>query len=264
MCVVFLTGDIMVVEVVTDYEAMSERAAERIAGRINAKPDSVIGFATGSTPIGLYKSLINRHRNGELDFSQLTSFNLDEYVGLDSDHEQSYYRFMFEQLFSHVNIDKNRIHIPDGMVNDIEAYCSWYESEIEKRGGLDVQILGIGANGHLGFNEPGSSLGSRTRRVTLTDVTVNDNARFFDHPGDVPRHAVTMGIGTILEAKSLLLLASGAGKAEAIRNSLEGPITAMVPGTALQWHPDVHIIIDEAAASALTYSHHHGIAEPKH
>ncbi len=253
----------MLVDIVEDYEALSEKSAQKIAEIIKSKPTAVIGFATGSTPVGLYQRLVQYHKNDGLDFSGLTTFNLDEYIGLPADHIQSYAYFMWRHLFSHVNVKKGAVHIPDGMSEDVDSHCAWYEEQIEKAGGLDVQILGIGANGHLAFNEPGSSLGSRTRIKTLTTETVNSNARFFDTTEQVPKYAITMGVGTIMEARQLLLMASGAGKAEAIRATLEGPVTAMVPATIVQLHRDAHTIIDEMAASKLHYNHHDGIAELK-
>ena len=253
----------MLVEVFPDYEAISDRAAEIVTNQIRKKPDSAIGFATGSTPLGLYQRLIRNHKEHGLDFSKVTTFNLDEYVGLSPDHDQSYHYFMWTNLFSHVNVDPSCVHIPQGMADDIDGFCAWYEQKIEQVGGIDLQILGIGGNGHIAFNEPGSSLGSRTRIKTLTEKTITDNARFFDDPEQVPRYAITMGIGTIMDAKNLLLLGSGEGKANAIKTTLEGPITAMVPATIVQLHQHAHILIDEAAASSLEYYHHHGIIEPK-
>ena len=253
----------MLVEIYNDYEAMSSRAANVVAHQIQRKPDSVIGFATGSTPLGLYKRLIERNQSGILDLSKITTFNLDEYVGLPPHHDQSYHFFMWENFFKHVNVSERNVFIPMGMTEDFEHYCAWYEERIEKAGGIDLQILGIGANGHLAFNEPGSSLGSRTRIKILTEQTVEDNARFFENPDEVPRFAITMGIGTIMEARKLLLIASGESKADAIKATLEGPITAMVPSTIVQLHRNSHILLDEAAASKLEYRHHHGISEPK-
>jgi glucosamine-6-phosphate deaminase len=253
----------VLVEVVLDEAAMSRRGADIVAAQLREKPDSVIGLATGSTPLGVYRRLIEMHRDQGLDFSTVTTFNLDEYVGLPPDHEQSYYTFMWANLFDHINVEPSRVHIPQGTVDDLDAFCVWYERQIARAGGLDLQILGIGANGHLAFNEPGSSLGSRTRVKQLTEKTIHDNARFFDDPSHVPRFAITMGIGTIMGARKLLLLANGAGKAEAIRATLEGPVTAMVPATIVQLHPHAHIIVDEAAASKLEYRHHHGLSEPR-
>ena len=253
----------MLVEVFPDYEAISERAAEIVTDQIRRKPDSVIGFATGSTPLGLYKRLIQNHTQRGLDFSKITTFNLDEYVGLSPDHDQSYHYFMWKNLFDHVNVTPARVHIPQGMADDIEAFCAWYERRIEQAGGIDLQILGIGGNGHIAFNEPGSSLGSRTRIKTLTQKTTEDNARFFDDPAQVPHLAITMGIGTIMDARKVLLIGSGAGKTDAIKATLEGPITAMVPATIVQLHRHAHILVDEAAVATLQYRHHHGITEPK-
>jgi glucosamine-6-phosphate deaminase len=253
----------MLVEVVSDYETLSDRAAQVVVNQIRKKPDSVVGFATGGTPAGLYERLVDAHCNNGLDFSKLTTFNLDEYVGLPPAHEQSYAHYMWDALFDHVNVAPGRVHIPHGMADDIQAHCSWYERRIEEAGGIDLQILGIGANGHIAFNEPGSSLGSRTRIKTLTDKTVADNARYFEDDEMVPEYAITMGVGTIMEAKRILLLASGTRKATAMKKTLEGRLTAMVPASMVQMHRFAHIIIDEEAAAELDYHHHHGIAEPK-
>lgn len=253
----------MLVETVADYDAMSEMAARTVAHQIRMKPDSVIGFATGSTPLGLYRLLVKWHTEEGLDFSKVTTFNLDEYIGLPPTHPESYNYFMWENLFKHVNVSPSRVHIPQSVHQEVEFFCEWYEEQIEKAGGLDIQILGIGANGHLAFNEPGSSLGSRTRIKTLTTKTVRDNARFFENEEEVPRFAITMGIGTIMEARKLLLLASGHGKAQAVKAMLEGPVTAMVPATIVQLHRDAFVVIDEAASSLCDYRHHNGISEPK-
>jgi glucosamine-6-phosphate deaminase len=253
----------MLVEVVDDYEALSDRAAEVVIEQIRKKPDSTIGFATGGTPKGLYDRLIEAHETRGLDFSKLTTFNLDEYVGLPPEHEQSYAHYMWSNLFDHVNVSERQVHIPHGMADDVDAHCRWYERRIEKAGGIDLQILGIGANGHIAFNEPGSSLGSRTRIKTLTSKTVRDNARYFEDKDMVPEYAITMGVGTIMEAREVLLIASGERKAEAMKSTLEGPLTAMVPASMVQEHRFAHVVIDDEAASELDYRHHHGIAEPK-
>ena len=253
----------MLVEVVDDYETMSDRAAEVVIEQIRRKPDSVLGFATGGTPEGLYNRLVEAHETRGLDFSKLTTFNLDEYVGLPPEHEQSYAHYMWSTLFDHVNVNPSRVHIPHGMADDIDAHCRWYERRIEEAGGIDLQILGIGANGHIAFNEPGSSLESRTRIKTLTEKTVADNARYFEDPDMVPEYAITMGVGTIMEADEVLLLASGERKAEAMKKTLEGHITAMMPASMVQMHRFAHVVIDEAAAAELDYRHHDGIAEPK-
>jgi len=234
------------------YEDLSQEAARLVADRLRRKPNLVLGLATGSTPLGLYKALIDRCQNEGLDFSKVTTFNLDEYIGLPRSHEQSYHYFMRESFFKHINLDARHTHVPDGMARDIEAQCEWYEQRIRDVGGIDLQILGIGANGHLAFNEPGSSLGSRTRIKTLSERTVHDNARFFASMEQVPRYAITMGIGTIMEARELLILASGESKAEAVRAAVEGPITATCPASICQMHQRAYFIIDEAARSKLT------------
>jgi len=253
----------MLVTIKDDYESMSKQAAELVAGQVRRKPDSVIGFATGSTPLGLYNELIRLHRETGLDFSKITTFNLDEYVGLPPEHDQSYHYFMWENLFKHINVDPRHVYIPDGMSDDIDYFCQWYEKQMDEVGGLDLQILGIGGNGHIAFNEPGSSLGSRTRIKTLTSKTVKDNARFFEDPEEVPKYAITMGIGTIMDARKLVLVASSEGKADAIKATLEGPITAMVPATIVQMHQQAHVVLDKEAASKLEYEHHEGIVERK-
>lgn len=233
------------------YEQMSVEAAEIIGDAIHLKPNLVLGLATGSTPIGTYRELIRMHKAGELDFSKVITFNLDEYVGLPSTHDQSYHYFMHENLFDHVNISPANVHVPSGVVRDFDRYCQWYEDEIAKVGGVDLQVLGIGSDGHIGFNEPGSSLASRTMIVTLTEETISDNSRFFEHPGDVPRFAITMGVGTIMEAKYCLLLANGEKKADPVEALVEGPITSQVTASALQMHPRATVIVDNAAASKL-------------
>ncbi|NOY76695.1 MAG: glucosamine-6-phosphate deaminase [Calditrichaeota bacterium] len=235
------------------YEEMSVEGAKLVAALIRRKPDAVIGFATGSTPLGMYKELIRLHKEEGLDFSKLTTFNLDEYVGLRPEHPESYHYFMWENLFKHVNVNPSKVHIPMGMADDIDAFCEWYEEKIKEAGGIDLQILGIGGNGHIAFNEPGSSLGSRTRIKTLTEKTRKDNARFFNNDmSQVPKYAITMGIGTIMDARELVMLANGPNKAEAIKITVEGPITAMVPATIVQMHRKATIIVDKEAGSKLT------------
>ncbi len=234
------------------YEDVSKLSAEIIADIIRRKPRAIIGLATGSTPLGTYKELIRLHKEEGLDFSRTVTFNLDEYVGLTHDHPQSYHFFMWENLFKHINVNSKNVHIPDGTAKDIPGFCRWYEEQIVKSGGLDVQLLGIGSNGHIAFNEPGSSLGSRTRVKTLDEKTRQDNARFFRNLNEVPKYAITMGIGTIMDARQLVLVANGAGKAEAIQKTVEGPITAMVPATIVQLHPKATITIDKAASTKLT------------
>ena len=245
----------MLVTVKEDYDAMSREAAQLVAERLRKKPNLVLGLATGSTPLGSYKELIRMHQKEGLDFSKVTTFNLDEYIGLSPDHTQSYHHFMMENFFRHINVDHRYMHIPHGMASDIEAHCEWYEEQIKKVGGIDLQILGIGANGHLAFNEPGSSLGSRTRIKTLTEQTVKDNARFFKNQKDVPRYAITVGIGTIMDARELLLLGSGLRKADAVHAAVEGPITHMCPASIIQMHRRATVITDTEAASKLTRSY---------
>jgi len=234
-----------------DAESVARRAARFVAEIIRRRPTCVLGLATGGTVVGLYNELIRLHREAGLDFSRVASFNLDEYVGLDPAHPQSYRHFMQENFFDHVNIDVRNTHVPDGRALDFDAHCEQYERMIRDEGGIDLQLLGIGSDGHIAFNEPGSSLGSRTRLKTLTPETVRDNARFFGSEEEVPRCAITMGVGTILESRRCLLLACGATKAKAIAATIEGPVTAQVTASALQLHRDVICVIDEAAAGAL-------------
>lgn len=232
-------------------EAVARTAAQFVARLVRRHPTCVLGLATGGTPLGLYRELIRMHREEGLDFSRVVSFNLDEYVGLGPTHPQSYRHFMQQNFFDHINIDVRNTHVPDGRALDFEAYCVQYEKMIEEEGGIELQVLGIGSDGHIAFNEPGSSLGSRTRLKTLTAETVRDNARFFATPEEVPRLAVTMGVGTILESRQCLLLACGQSKARAIRDTIEGPVTAQVTASALQLHRDVVCVIDEEAAQLL-------------
>ena len=216
------------------------------------KPNLVLGLATGSTPIGLYKALVKLHREEKLDFSNVITFNLDEYIGIPIEHPESYHTFMSKHFFDHVNIPSENQHIPQNTTENHEAFCTSYEEAIVRAGGIDIQVLGIGTDGHIGFNEVGSSLSSRTRIKTLSLSTIKANAIHFDGKIDaVPEMAITMGIGTIMDAKQCLLLASGEAKSEAIAKAVEGPITAMVPASILQMHPKTTVIIDEAAASKL-------------
>jgi len=230
----------------------SEVAARLVARQLREKPNSVLGLATGSTPCKLYQLLARMHREDGLDFSKATTFNLDEYVNLDPTHPASYHQFMEENFFSHVNVRRESVHIPDGMIADVPAHCAEYERAIRKAGGIDLQILGLGSDGHLGFNEPGSSLASRTRIKTLTERTRTDNARFFTGAQEVPHHVITMGLGTIMESRMCLLLAFGKAKAEAVAASVEGPVTASVPGSLLQFHPQAKVLLDAESASSLT------------
>ncbi|MBC8868467.1 MAG: glucosamine-6-phosphate deaminase [Planctomycetes bacterium] len=236
----------------SDAQGVGWRAARFVASLVRRKPGCVLGLATGGTPLGTYNELIRMHQQESLDFSQVTTFNLDEYVGLDPAHPQSYRYFMQENFFRHINVDPGKAHVPDGRAKDLGAYCQEYEQMIEHAGGIDLQILGIGRDGHIAFNEPGSSLGSRTRLKSLTGETITDNARFFEDESQVPRLAITMGVGTILESRQCLLLATGTSKARAIRSTIEGSITAQVTASALQLHRDVTAVIDEEAAAWLT------------
>src|SRR3954469_2454259 len=234
-----------------DYAEMSKVAADIVAELLNTKPNAVLGMATGSTPLGLYQELVRLHNKEQLDFSRVTTFNLDEYVGLNVNHPQSYHFFMHEHFFRHVNIPPHNINIPSGTTSNYPAFCQWYEGRIAESGGIDLQILGIGTDGHIAFNEPCSSLSSRTRLKTLARQTIDDNARFFERRDDVPIYAITMGVGTILEARKILLLASGANKAGAIAAAVEGPVTSMITASALQMHPDTTVYVDEPAAGKL-------------
>ena len=234
-----------------NYEQMGKVAAEIVVDVLNAKPNAVLGMATGSTPLGLYQELVRLYKADHLDFSRVTTFNLDEYVGLPVSHNQSYHYFMHENFFKHVNIPAQNINIPSGTTSNYRAFCNWYEHRISECGGIDLQILGIGSDGHIAFNEPTSSMTSRTRLKTLAKSTIDDNARFFEKREDVPVYAITMGVGTILDARKLILLGSGKGKAKAIAQTVEGPITSMVTATAIQMHQDAKVIIDEEAAGEL-------------
>jgi len=234
-----------------NYDEMSIEAAEIIKDAIHLKPNLILGLATGSTPIGTYAELIRMHKAGDLDFSKVVTFNLDEYVGLPPTHDQSYHYFMHDKLFNHVNISPANVHVPSGIAKDFNSYCQWYEDEIDKVDGIDIQVLGVGSDGHIGFNEPGTSLTSRTSIVTLTEETLDDNARFFENKADVPRFAITMGVGTIMEAALCLLVANGEKKSEQVAALVEGPITSQITASALQMHPNATVIIDEPAALKL-------------
>lgn len=235
-----------------DAQAVGGRAAEFVARLIGRKPNCVLGLATGSTPLTLYRELIRRHREERLSFAEVTTFNLDEYVGLGPSHPQSYRNFMDQHLLGQADFTPSKTHVPDGRALDFESSCRRYEEAIAAAGGIDLQVLGIGRDGHIAFNEPGSSLGSRTRVKTLTSETIRDNARFFGSEDRVPRLAITMGVGTILESRRCLLLATGSGKAAAVRSAIEGPLTAQVTASALQLHRDAIAIVDEEAAGWLT------------
>ncbi|WP_439024658.1 glucosamine-6-phosphate deaminase [Bacillus halotolerans] len=243
----------MKIIVADHYEDLCKLSANMIKEYVQAKKDAVLGLATGSTPIGLYKQLISDYQAGEIDFSKVITFNLDEYAGLSPSHPQSYNKFMHEHLFQHINVQPDHIHIPQGDNPQLEAECKVYEEFIRQAGGIDVQILGIGSNGHIGFNEPGSDFEDRTRIVRLSESTIQANARFFGgDPVLVPRLAVSMGIKTIMEfSKHIVLLANGEEKADAIQKMAEGPVTPDVPASILQKHNHVTVIADQKAAQKL-------------
>ena len=230
-----------------DYAAMSRRAANIISAQIILKPDSVLGLATGSSPIGTYKQLVERYNNGDLDFSGVRTVNLDEYKGLNRDNSQSYYYFMHENLFKHVNINPANTNIPNGLAKDASAECARYDQIIQELGGVDLQLLGIGHNGHIGFNEPCDFFEKLTHEVALSERTIEANSRLFASKDEVPTHAYTMGIQSIMQAKHVVLIASGSDKAEIIKKAFFGPVTPSVPASVLQFHNNVDIVVDEAA-----------------
>lgn len=234
-----------------NYEEMSKKAANIIAAQVISKPDCVLGLATGSTPIGTYKELIKKYESGDLDFSEVKSVNLDEYKGLPRTNDQSYYYFMNDNLFKSVNIDLAKTNVPNGMEPDAATECANYEKIIASFGGQDLQLLGLGHNGHIGFNEPCDEFIKDTHCVDLTESTIEANKRFFSSIDDVPRQAYTMGIHTIMKAKKILVVASGADKADVINKAFFGPVTPQVPASILQLHPDVMVVIDEAAAAKI-------------
>lgn len=237
--------------VTKSYDEMSKVAANEMAESIKANPEIVLGLATGGTPVSMYKELIRMYNEGELDFSKVTSINLDEYVGLSGDHDQSYRYFMNTNLFDHINIDKNKTFVPNGLAKDVEEECKAYDARIQDMGGIDIQLLGLGANGHIGFNEPGEELSVGTHLTDLKESTIEANARFFDSIDNVPRKAITMGLGGIMKAKNIMVIASGEGKAEVVKAMMSGKITTEIPATMLQMHRNVVLIVDEAAAKLL-------------
>lgn len=241
----------MLVKIERDYEAVSERAAKVVADVVRRKPNAVLGLATGSTPEGMYRALIRIARQERLDFSRVTTFNLDEYEGLPAGHPQSYHAFMWKHLFDGLGLREEQTNLLDGLAKDLSAECVDYEERIRQAGGIDVQVLGIGGDGHIAFCEPGSSLAGRTSVVALHPQTIADNARFFDRPEDVPRRALSMGVGTILEARCCLILASGEKKSEPWAGMIEGPVTSQLPASALQFHPWTIAIADAGASAKL-------------
>ncbi|MBD1584070.1 glucosamine-6-phosphate deaminase [Pseudoalteromonas sp. S16_S37] len=241
----------MQIVILNDAAEVAAYGADIFSTQLQRKAESVLGLATGSTPVALYQELIRRNREGELSFKDATTFNLDEYLGLEGTHPQSYRYFMNEQLFNHIDIDIDNTHVPPGDAKNPITACQDYEARMAAAGGVDIQLLGIGRNGHIGFNEPSSGLTSRTRVKTLTKETIEDNARFFEEGEYQPHLSITMGIGTILDAKKVVLLATGENKADAIQAMVEGPLTASCPASALQLHKNAVIVIDLLAASKL-------------
>lgn len=234
-----------------DYADMSRKAANIISAQVIMKPDCVLGLATGGTPVGIYEKLVERYNEGDLDFSEVTSVNLDEYRGLPKDHPESYWSFMHRNLFDHVNIDPAHINLPDGTNMDAEAECKRYDEVIRRVGGVDLQLLGIGHDGHIGFNEPCDHFPVRTHEVALTESTRRANARFFAGEDEVPTAAYTMGVGTVMAARRVLMIVTGGDKADILRRAFCGPVTPWVPASILQFHPDVTLICDEAAWSGM-------------
>lgn len=237
--------------VTEDYNAMSRQAANILSAQVIAKPDCTLGLATGSTPIGTYKVLIERYEQGDLDFSNVKSINLDEYVGLSGEHDQSYRYFMNHNLFNHVNIKPENTNVPNGLAEDVEAECLRYNKVIEELGPIDTQVLGLGHDGHIGFNEPADHFPLLTHKVDLEDVTIEANARFFASKDEVPKQALTMGISTIMQAKQVLMVVSGKDKAEIVKKAFTGPVTPEVPASILQMHPNVVLVGDKDALSLL-------------
>ena len=242
----------MIIYEAKDYKDMSRKAANIISAQIIMKPNCVLGLATGSTPIGTYEQLVEWYHKGDLDFSKVTSVNLDEYRGLEKSNDQSYDYFMHEHLFDKVNIHPENVNLPDGMAEDAEKECQRYEELIRSLGGVDLQLLGLGHNGHIGFNEPGAAFEKETHCVNLTERTIEANKRFFASADDVPKQAFTMGIKTIMQAKKILVIASGEDKAEILKEAFFGPVTPAVPASILQLHNNVIVVGDQAVLSKLT------------
>lgn len=239
--------------VVKDYNEMSQRASQAIAKEIKNNPHAVLGLATGSTPLGTYKELIRMHQEDNLDFLNITTFNLDEYIGLDEHHPNSYSHYMRVEFFDHINIKNKNTHIPDGKIKDLQMCCKYYDASIDQAGGIDFQLLGIGPNGHIAFIEPDDALSVHTNIVNLTEDTIEANSRFFSSIDEVPKQAISMGIGSILRARKILLLANGAGKANAIKNLLAtNKVSTKIPASFLYLHPQTTIIVDEAAYSLVS------------
>ncbi|BCR36814.1 glucosamine-6-phosphate deaminase [Mariniplasma anaerobium] len=233
-----------------DYAAVSQKASEIVINQIKTKANSVLGLATGSTPLKLYDNLVKAYQNKEISFKYILSYNLDEYIGIDRNHSQSYYQYMHQHLFSLVDMDEKNVHIPNNDVNRIDEIAELYNIDLNKHQ-IDLQILGIGSNGHIGFNEPGTPLGNETFIVELDEQTRKDNMRFFNSLEEVPKYAITMGIKNIMKSKKIILMASGIEKADAVYHMIHGRVTDELPASVLQLHPDVVVIVDKLAASKL-------------
>ncbi|HPO27788.1 MAG TPA: glucosamine-6-phosphate deaminase [Petrotogaceae bacterium] len=239
----------MKILVCKDYEELSRKSAEIIVSQVNQKKDSVLGLATGGTPVGMYQELVKSYREGKVDFGKVITFNLDEYYGVDPKNVNSYHYYMNTNFFDHVNIDRKSINIPNGMSKDIEKECREYDEKIQSLGGIDLQILGVGLNGHIGFNEPARELMSTTHITDLTKETINANARFFEDISQVPTKAITVGMATILRSKKIVVLINGKNKSKIFDKITGKKITTQIPATLLQLHPDVTIVVDEQAAT---------------
>ena len=234
-----------------NYEEVSKKAAQMILSQVTLKPNSVLGLATGSTPIGMYENLVSLNKKADIDFSEVRTFNLDEYYKLPKENDQSYHYFMYKNLFDHININPENIHIPNGMTDDVDAECERYDELIKEAGGVDIQVLGIGNNAHIGFNEPTINFEKGTHLVQLEDSTIEANSRFFDNIEDVPKKAITMGVGSIFKSRKIMLIATGENKAEAIYNTVYGKVVPEVPASILQFHSDIVLILDKEAAKLL-------------
>ena len=241
----------MQVYVAESYADMSRKAANILSAQVILKPDTVMGLATGSSPVGTYQQLIEWYKKGDLDFAQVRTVNLDEYAGLAPEHSQSYRRFMQENFFDHINFPRENTHVPNGLAPDLEAECRRYNQVIQSLGGIDIQLLGMGHNGHIGFNEPGQAFELETHVVNLTDNTIEANARFFASPDEVPRQAITMGIKSIMQAQRIVMVVSGEDKADIVRAAFAGPVVPQVPASILQMHPNFILVGDKAALSKL-------------
>ncbi len=234
-----------------NYEEVSKKAAQMILSQVTLKPNSVLGLATGSTPIGMYENLVKLNKHGDIDFSEVKTFNLDEYYNLPITSNQSYHYFMHQHLFNHINIKPENIHIPNGMTKNVDAECERYDELIKESGGIDIQVLGIGNNAHIGFNEPTVNFEKGTHLVKLEDSTIEANSRFFDNIDEVPKNAITMGVGAIFKSRKIMLIATGENKAEAIYNTVYGKVVPEVPASILQFHSDIVLILDKSAAKLL-------------